>query len=86
MRRIIGLGLFALLAVAFAYVSRFWVLDLWGRDGLFGIAALRSGGDLWRRWMNDLGLATYDVLLWVIAVFLCLTLLQKLWDRATRDH
>lgn len=83
--RLIGLLVFAALTTVLAYLSRFWIFDFWSRDGLAGISALRPGGDLWRRWMNDLGFGPYDILLWVVGVFVALTLIQKIWDRFTSD-
>lgn len=79
-KRLIGvLVALALLAIV-VYVSRFWMFDLWPREGLFGIETLRPGGDLWRRWMRDLGLGTYDILLWAVAGFALLSVAQKIWS------
>ena len=86
MRRILGLFLALMLITLFAYLSRFWVFDWWGRDGLLGVEALRPGGDLWRRWMGDLGLGAFDVVLWGVAAFAALTLAEKLWSRLSRDQ
>ena len=60
MRRAAGLCLALILAVALAYVSRFWVVELWGREGLFGVGEVRAGGDLWRGWMRGIGLGAFD--------------------------
>lgn len=84
MRRAAGILLALILLAGLAYVSRFWVFDLWGQGGLLGLGALRSGGDLWRGWMNALGLGAYDILLWGVAGFLLLSVVQKIWDRLTR--
>ena len=86
MARLFGIIVAISLTFIFAYLSRFWVFAWWGREGLFGIEALLRGGDLWRRWMNDLDLGTYDIVLWIVAVFIALTLLQKLWDRIGSGH
>lgn len=83
-RRILGLALALILLTALAYLSRFWVFDWWGREGLGGLPALRPGGDLWRRWMNDLGLGPYDVILWAVGVFALLSVVQSIWDRVSR--
>ena len=85
MARALGLLLVAVLIAVFAYLSRFWVFTWWGREGLFGVEWLRAGGDLWRRWMNDLGLGPYDIVLWAVAGFVVLTVLQRLWDRFTSE-
>jgi hypothetical protein len=84
--RFIGLALAICLVAIFAYLSRFWIFDLWSRDGLLGYSVLRPGGDLWRRWMNDLGFGSYDVILWVVGVFAVLTVVQKIWDRFAGGH
>ena len=81
MSRIIGLLIAAITLTVFAYLSRFWTFSWWGRDGLFGIEALRPAGDLWRRWMNMIDLGPYDILLWAVAGFAMLTILQRLWDK-----
>lgn len=83
MRRAAGLCLALILAVALAYVSRFWVVELWGREGLFGVGGLRAGGDLWRGWMRGIGLGAFDLILWAVAGFALLTVVQKIWDRLT---
>ena len=83
MRRAAGLCLALILAVALAYVSRFWVVELWGREGLFGVGEVRAGGDLWRGWMRGIGLGAFDLILWAVAGFALLTVVQKIWDRLT---
>lgn len=83
MSRVIGLILAILLAVIFLYISRFWIFDLWGREGLFGIEYLRPGGDLLRRELRGTPLAPYDLLVWVAGGFLVLTMLEKLWSKVT---
>jgi len=81
MARIIGLILAILLAIVFLYVSRFWVFDLWGREGLFGIEYLRSGGDLLRRELRGTFFAPYDLLVWVAGGFVILSVLDNVWSR-----
>lgn len=83
-RRIIGLAVAAILIVALAYVSRFWAVPLWGREGLFGLGWLKPGGDLWRGWMRELGLGPYDLILWAVGAFFVLSVAQKIWDRVFR--
>ena len=83
MRRAAGLCLALILAVALAYVSRFWVVERWGREGLFGVGEVRAGGDLWRGWMRGIGLGAFDLILWAVAGFALLTVVQKIWDRLT---
>ena len=83
-QRIIGLALAALVGVILLYLSAFWPFDLWGREGLFGIEALRPGGDLLSRWLRGTMLAPFDVLIWVVAVFLSLTWTQRGLDRLFR--
>ncbi|MEM7524203.1 MAG: hypothetical protein AAF360_10685 [Pseudomonadota bacterium] len=85
MKRAIGLFLALLIIAVAAYLSRFWIFDWWGRDGLFGLSELRPGGDLWRRWMRMLGLAPYDVVLWALAGFALLTGAQSIWNRLDKS-
>lgn len=81
MVRIISLFSVVLLAFVFLYILRFWVFDLWGREGLFGVEYLRPGGDILRRKLRGTFLAPYDLLVWVCGGFLVLTLLEKLWGK-----
>ena len=81
MARVIGLILAILLAAIFLYISRFWVFDLWGREGLFGIEYLRPGGDILRRELRGTPLATYDLLVWVAGGFVILSVLDAIWSR-----
>lgn len=83
MSRVIGLILAILLAVIFLYISRFWIFDLWGREGLFGIEYLRPGGDILRRELRGTFFAPYDLLVWVAGGFFVLTMLEKLWNKVT---
>ena len=81
MKRVLWLCLIALLATVGFYLSRFWTLRLWGRDGLFGWDALRPQGSLLGRWLRGTDFAPFELLIWVLGVFLILTLVQKLFDR-----
>ena len=83
MKRILWLLVASLLALIFFYLSRFWYLRLWDRDGLLGAEALRPQGALVREWLRGTDFAPFELLIWVIGVFLILTLLQKLYDRLT---
>lgn len=85
MIRRIALPMTALLlgAILF-YVSRFWIFDLWPRDGLFGIAALRPRGNLVQGWLGGTRLWPFDLLIWSTGAFLVLTLAQRIVDRLTR--
>ena len=82
-----ALSLTALLGLALIYISRFWPFDHWGREGIFGIEALPSRGDLLRRdWLRGTMLRPYDLLIWLGAVFLILTVAERLWSLLRRDH
>lgn len=85
MGRVIGLILAIFLTVIFLYISRFWVFDLWGREGLFGIEYLRPGGDILRRELGRTFLAPYDLLVWVGGGFVILSVLDKFWSKV-RDR
>ncbi len=84
MARIIGLILAILLAVIFLYISRFWIFDLWTREGLFGIEYLRPGGDILRRELRGTPLAPYDLLVWVAGGFAVLSVCETIWTRLSR--
>lgn len=81
MTRLLALPVAALLlgAVLF-YVSRFWIFDLWPREGLFGIAALRPGGNLVQGWLGGTPFWPFDLVIWAVIAFLLLTLAQKIAD------
>lgn len=83
MSRFIGVILAIILTVVLLYISRFWIFDFWGREGLFGIEYLRPGGDILRRELRGTPLAPYDLLVWVAAGFLTLTVLEKMWAKVT---
>lgn len=65
--------------VAMLYLSRFWVFDLWSRDGLFGVEALRPQGGLLALWLRGTVFAPFELLIWICGVFLALTWLEKLY-------
>ena len=79
-RRISGLVLMAAVAVILLYLSRFWVFDLWGREGLAGITELRPDGGLLRQWLRGTPLAPFEMLIWAVGAFLILTWLQRAVD------
>ena len=85
MTRVIGILVAILLAVIFLYISRFWIFDLWDREGLFGVEYLRPGGDLLRRELRGTYFAPYDLLVWVSGGFVLLSLFEKAWGAATRS-
>ena len=85
MARIFGLILAILLAIVFLYISRFWIFDFWGREGLFGVEYLRPGGDLLRRELRGTFFAPYDLLVWVAGGFIILSMLDNIWSRV-RDR
>lgn len=73
-----------LLGAVLFYVSRFWIFDLWPREGLFGIAALRPGGNLVQGWLGGTRLWPFDLVIWAVVAFLLLSLAQRIADRLTR--
>jgi len=83
-RRLLWLLLIALLAGVLLYVSRFWGFQFWGREGLFGISTLRPQGGLLSQALRGTPLAPFELLIWVVGVFLILTGLQNIYDRLTR--
>ncbi|MEX0317467.1 MAG: hypothetical protein AB3N21_05935 [Ruegeria sp.] len=85
-KRILWMIITLLAAAILYYLSRFWVFDLWGREGLFGIQQLRPQGGLLGRWLRGTPLAPFELLIWVIGFFLILTGLEKAYDRfSNRD-
>ncbi len=85
MRRLFWMPIIIAVAAVFFYLSRFWDFRFWGRDGLFGLDALRPQGGLLARWLRGTDLAPFELLIWVIGVFLILTVLQKIHDRLTKS-
>ena len=85
MKRALALVLVALVALIFFYLSRFWYLRLWDRDGLLGFQEIRPQGNLLAVWLRGTDFAPFELLLWAIGVFLILTVLQKLFDLFSRS-
>jgi hypothetical protein len=79
--RLFGIVGALLLAALIAYVSRYWVFDLWPREGLFGVQSLPPQGDLVRRWLGGTVWSPFDIVIWGIAAFLLLSLVQAVADR-----
>lgn len=80
-RRIAWLAVMGVIAFVFYYLSRFYALRLWGRDGLFGIPDIGPQGGLLARWLRGTVLQPYELIVWLIGVFLILTALQKIHDK-----
>ncbi len=83
-RRLFWLGTMAAVGFALIYLSRFWIFRLWGREGLLGIPAIRPQGGLLARWLRGTDLAPFELLIWVVGVFLILTILQKVYDKLSK--
>jgi hypothetical protein len=79
--RLLGIVGALLLAALIAYASRYWVFDLWPREGLFGIQGLPPQGDLVRRFLGGTVWSPFDIVIWGIAAFLFLSLIQAVADR-----
>lgn len=82
-RRIVLMLVTAALGVIAYYLSRFWDFRLWDREGLFGVEALRPQGGLLARWLRGSDFAPFELLIWVVGVFLALTVLQWIFDRVS---
>lgn len=80
MKRVFWITVATCVAAILFYLSRFWTLSLWTRDGLFGIEVLRPQGSLLAQWLRGTDFAPFELLIWAIGAFLLLTLLQKLYD------
>ena len=87
-RRVILMLITAAIGVVFYYISRFWDFRFWDREGLFGVEAIRPQGGLLARWLRGSDFAPFELMIWVVAVFLVLTVLQWLFDRlpSKEDH
>ena len=81
MKKTVSLIIITLVGLVFLYLSRFWIFNLWERSGLFGIKTLSPNGGLVGRWVRGTDLAPFELLIWIIGVFLILTLLQRAFDR-----
>ena len=82
--RVFGVFLAVLLAAILFYVSRYWPFDFWGREGLFGVKALRPNGDLLRSWLGGTMLRPFDIVIWAIGAFLFLSAIEAIADRLKR--
>lgn len=80
-RKTISLALVVMLGVMLLYLSRFWYLSLWPREGLFGLGELRPQGGLLSVWLRGTDLAPFELLIWAVGLFVILTWVQKLFDR-----
>jgi len=83
-RRIFWMVLTIVVMVPMFYLSRFWVFKLWGREGLFGIKDIRPQGGLLEVWLRGTPLAPFELLIWLAAVFLILTWLEKAYGVLTK--
>lgn len=80
MRRIAGILIATVFAVAIVYTSRYWIWQFWPRGGVWGIELLRPQGGLVRQALRGTPLATFDILLWALGWFAVLSLFQVLWS------
>ena len=85
MRRVLLLVFVLLVGAIMLYLSRFWFLDLWPRSGLFGFRELRPDGGLLARWLRGTPFVQFELLIWVVGVFMSLTFLQKVIDFISPD-
>ena len=83
-QRIVRLAVAVIVGLLLLYVSRFWPFELWSRDGLLGWSELPPGGDLLARWLGGTPASPFELVIWAVAAFLSLTLLQRLFERL--DH
>ncbi len=86
-RRITWMLITIIVMIPVFYLSRFWVFDFWGRDGLFGIKEIRPQGGLLDRWLRGTPFAPFELLIWLAGVFCILTWLEKAYAALTKsDH
>ncbi|MDJ0612656.1 MAG: hypothetical protein QNJ29_03205 [Rhizobiaceae bacterium] len=84
MKRAFSLSLMFVIGTILFYISRFWPFSFWDRPGLFGWGQLPPNGGLLRRWLRGTDFTAYELLIWIVLVFLCLTAVQKFSDRFIR--
>lgn len=80
-KRILILVIVAIVTLVLFYLSRFWIFDLWSREGLFGLRDLRPQGGLLGRWLRGTPLAPFELMIWACSVFMILTWLENLVAR-----
>lgn len=80
-RRVLYLLLAAVIGIVALYLSRFWIFEFWGREGLFEIEALRPAGGIVGQWLRGTMLAPFELLIWMVGLFLSLSVVQRLLDR-----
>ena len=79
-RRVLG-PLLALAAFGLLfYASRYWVFRLW-EGPLFDIAILRPQGGVLGRLLRGTEFTPFELVIWAIAAFAVLTILQWIYDR-----
>jgi hypothetical protein len=80
-RRVLSLASIFALSAFLVYLSRFWIFDLWGREGLFGVRILSPRGDILGTQLRGTALAPFALLLWAIGVFVLMTVIQGIVDK-----
>ena len=81
-RKTLRVALVVFVAAALLYISRFWPVELWGRQSwLNQILGLRPGGDMLVRWLRPIGLAEFTLLIWAGIAFLALSLTEAVCQR-----
>ena len=81
MRHIISLSIVAFISLILFYASRFWIFSWWDRPGLFELKQLPPQGGVLQRWLRGTDFSPYELIIWVIACFLILTFLEKIFDK-----
>jgi hypothetical protein len=84
-KRILALLIVCVTALILFYLSRFWIFEWWGREGLFGIRELRPQGGLLGRWLRGTPLAPFELLIWACGSFYVFTLLERLLARFNKS-
>ena len=70
-------------ALALLYISRFWPLELWARNGAMAELGLRPQGGLLQVWLSGTNLAAFELVIWAFIVFITLSFLEKIAGPAT---
>ena len=82
--RILGLLIAACVGIILLYLSPFWPLELWDRKSELASLGFRPKGDMVSHWLRGTPFAPFNLLIWVVGVFLVLTWMQTGLDRLSR--
>lgn len=80
-RMVLKWAIILAVALVLFYVSRFWPFELWARRGGLADYGLRPQGGLLQVWLRGTGFAPFELVIWALASFGILTLVEKLFAK-----